>query len=332
MKRMIHQVVEGIYRVEIPLPIPVVRSMNCYVITDSDRSLVVDPGMAHEMCRRALLTSLNEIGIDLTRTDFLITHHHLDHFGLLPGIIGNGSRVYLSAIEATIIEKIASGAILPILSRLLHLMGFPEEDPQKALPELLGDEYGAMNQWPFHHLSDGTIITKGGRDFRCILAPGHSPGHICLHEADSGLLIAGDVFSPVLQFFCNTENPLQHQLESFRHLNALNARAVLPGHRDIFTRVAETTEQLETHHRLRNESIVEALADRSMDAYQVADRLAPGTQASGPWDALPNILKFIAARDCLAHLLYLESEGRVTRKTVAERMIYSLAKNHGQPI
>ncbi len=322
---MIDEVANGIYRLEIPLPIPVVGSMNCYVIMDTERSLVIDPGMAHEMCHTALMTGLDAIGVDLERSDFLITHHHLDHFGLLSRILTKSSVIYASAIEAGIVERISSGEILPILSNLLRLMGFPEEDPRKALSELLGDEYKALNRWPFRHLSDASVVTRGGHNLRCILTPGHSAGHVCLYEAGSRLLIGGDAFSPVLQFFSDGESPLPAQYATLRRLDLLDVRMVLPGHRSVFGDMNKTTEQLKAHHALRNESILEALADTSMDAYQVAIRLAPGTQTPGPWGDLPNVLKFIATRDCLAHLLYLETEGRVTKKAVGGRMVYSLA-------
>ena len=191
---MIDEILQGIYRIKFPLPIPVVGSMNCYVLTDRERSLVVDPGMAHEMCFRAVVTGLEEIGINPERTDFLVTHHHLDHFGLVGRVMKEGSKIYISPAEAQIVEMIASRAILPILSRFLRLMGFPVEDPEQVLSELLGEEYRALNPWPFRHVDDGSVIDKGGRAFRCVLTPGHSPGHICLYEPVSKILISGDVF------------------------------------------------------------------------------------------------------------------------------------------
>lgn len=204
--------------------------MNCFVLTDNERSLVIDPGMDHEMCLQAVRIGLAELGVNLEKTDFFITHHHLDHFGLIGRLMKKGSMIYASGAEALSVEKIASRAILPILARLLRAMGFPEEDPEEVLPELLGDEYRLVNQWPFCCLEDGAVIERGGRRFRCIVAPGHSPGHMCLHQADSSLLIAGDVFSPVLQFFSGAGNPLRDQLDSFAELRSLEPRVVLPGH------------------------------------------------------------------------------------------------------
>ncbi len=321
---MIEKVVEGIYKIKVPLPIPVVGSMNCFVLTDNERSLVIDPGMDHEMCLQAVRIGLAELGVNLEKTDFFITHHHLDHFGLIGRLMKKGSMIYASGAEALSVEKIASRAILPILARLLRAMGFPEEDPEEVLPELLGDEYRLVNQWPFCCLEDGAVIERGGRRFRCIVAPGHSPGHMCLHQADSSLLIAGDVFSPVLQFFSGAGNPLRDQLDSFAELRSLEPRVVLPGHGEAIANAAETTERLEAHFRDRSESITNALRGGSLDAYQTASRVAPGARNPEEWATLPTILKFLAARDCFAHLLQLEAEGLLKKETHAERMVYSL--------
>jgi hypothetical protein len=37
---MIAEVMKDIYRIEVPLPIPEVGSMNCYLLADRNRSLV----------------------------------------------------------------------------------------------------------------------------------------------------------------------------------------------------------------------------------------------------------------------------------------------------
>jgi len=327
---MIEAVLEGIYKIEVPLPLPVVGSMNCYVLTDKKRSLVVDPGMAHSLCFGAVAAGLYEIGVNLEKTDFFITHHHLDHFGLISKIMRNGSAIYINRVEAAVIEKIASRAIQPILSRFLEVVGFPENNPAQVLSEMLGEEYRARNPWPFRYLEDGDVLEKGGRVFKCIVTPGHSPGHACLYQSDMGILISGDVFSPVVQFFSETDNPLLGQLTSFEGLERLNPRRILPGHGNVFTNLKRKTEQLKAHHRARNESIAAVLAYGSMDSFQVATELLPSMSPSKDWEALPIILKFLAVRDCFAHLLYMEAEGQVRKKKKAERMIFSLKYNTSQ--
>jgi hypothetical protein len=47
---IISEVVPGVFKIVVPLPIPEVGSMNSYVILDGSRNLMVDPGMAHSGC------------------------------------------------------------------------------------------------------------------------------------------------------------------------------------------------------------------------------------------------------------------------------------------
>jgi len=140
-------------------------------------------------------------------------------------------------------------------------------------------------------------------------------------------LIAGDVFSPVLYFLTDKDNPLRNQLESFNDLSLLDIRMALPGHGDVFTSIKGIIEHFESHHKGRSSQIVEALTNASMDAYEVASRLAKDAQQSGDWESLPHILKYIAARDCFAHLLHLEAAGRVMKKAISGRIVYSPAED-----
>jgi glyoxylase-like metal-dependent hydrolase (beta-lactamase superfamily II) len=70
MKRYTRQVAKNIYRVRIPLAVPLLDSMNSYVIKDPERNLIVDTGMSQSVCHEAMKAALQEIGIDLARTDF----------------------------------------------------------------------------------------------------------------------------------------------------------------------------------------------------------------------------------------------------------------------
>jgi hypothetical protein len=60
-EKMIEEVMEGIYRIEVPLPIPVVGSVNCCIIADRDRNLIVVPGMAHNVCFDAMQAAVDEL-------------------------------------------------------------------------------------------------------------------------------------------------------------------------------------------------------------------------------------------------------------------------------
>ena len=89
---MIEEVLPALYRVVVPLPGSPLKEINSYVLTARDRNLVVDTGMNRPECREALDAGLDEIGIDLERTDFIATHLHADHHGLIPSLLRDGRR------------------------------------------------------------------------------------------------------------------------------------------------------------------------------------------------------------------------------------------------
>ena len=74
---MIEELASNIFRIVVPLPVPVISSMNAYVITDPARHLIVDPGMAHTLCFDAMQMAVKELGLDLGRTDFFMTAYKI---------------------------------------------------------------------------------------------------------------------------------------------------------------------------------------------------------------------------------------------------------------
>lgn len=45
---------------------------------------------------------------------------------------------------------------------------------------------------PDRLLADGDVVSVGSLRFRVLNTPGHTPGCVCLHEPDAGVLLAGD--------------------------------------------------------------------------------------------------------------------------------------------
>ena len=79
---MTEEILPNLYRIEIPLPKSALKTLNYYLIRADGRFLLIDTGLNREECRRAMISSLDELGVDLSKTDFFITHMHADHMGL----------------------------------------------------------------------------------------------------------------------------------------------------------------------------------------------------------------------------------------------------------
>ena len=97
---MIEEILRGLYRVVVPLPGNPLREVNSYVFTSTNRNLIVDTGMNRPECREVVEAGLEEIGVDLDRTDFVATHFHADHQGLIADLLRNGSRAFMGELDA----------------------------------------------------------------------------------------------------------------------------------------------------------------------------------------------------------------------------------------
>ena len=80
---MAEQIVEDLWRLDIPLVGNPLKNLNSYLIT-GQRSLLIDTGFRQEPCREAMERQLAEVGVDRDRMDIFLTHLHSDHTGLAP--------------------------------------------------------------------------------------------------------------------------------------------------------------------------------------------------------------------------------------------------------
>jgi flavorubredoxin len=70
---MMEKIMEGLYRIEVPLPNNPLKSLNSYVITGK-RPLIIDTGFNMEQCYAAMLGGLRKLGIEPKKVDVLATH------------------------------------------------------------------------------------------------------------------------------------------------------------------------------------------------------------------------------------------------------------------
>ena len=101
---MIEQISASLYRVEVPLPRNPLKSINSYFIKAPERNLIIDTGMNLPECREALLSAVTKLEVDLKRTDFFITHFHVDHLELAPYLAAGTSKIYLNIKETAMLS------------------------------------------------------------------------------------------------------------------------------------------------------------------------------------------------------------------------------------
>jgi glyoxylase-like metal-dependent hydrolase (beta-lactamase superfamily II) len=320
---VISEVVPGIFRIIVQIPIPEVGSMNSYVMVNGDRNLIVDPGMAHPSSCEIMEKAIGELGLDMERTDFFVTHHHLDHFGSVSRFLGKTSRVYISRPEAEFIERVASGEVQQETGHFLEMLGFPEKDPMNLVSQFYSRGYSLGRPWPFLCVSEGDVIVRDLHRFTCVVAPGHTIGHTCLYDTSHGVLLSGDQITAGIQFLLDRDNPLADHLQTLARIREMDVKLVLPGHGSSIRDHRKRIDYLRAHHQGRSEAACDVLGKDGKDAYEVTlalDGLLPDRESL---DKLPLVRKFIHTRHSFAYLQHLAAQGRARKEYRGGRVLFS---------
>lgn len=199
---MAERITSNLWRLDIPLEGNPLKNLNSYLLVGQDRSLLIDTGFRQDSCRRALTDQLAETGVDRERLDIFLTHLHSDHTGLAPEFVGRQGNIYISTIDGEGLRMGLSDSYWQRMYRTYVDEGFPKEEIDR-LWRANPAQGAAPRDWGRHCvlLRDGDRLSYGGVTLRCILTPGHTPGHLCLYgEEPAGC-------SPVIMC-CSTSRPI----------------------------------------------------------------------------------------------------------------------------
>lgn len=141
---------------------------NTYILYDNEKNcILVDPGMHDHIEEKQLKSFIAHR--DLKPIALLNTHCHIDH------VLGN----HFVYEEWGLKPQFHEGEV-PVLVSVQNYapqMGFRYET--SPIPEKF--------------LQDGQEIALGSHMLTAILAPGHSPAHLCFYCAEQNFLLGGDV-------------------------------------------------------------------------------------------------------------------------------------------
>jgi hydroxyacylglutathione hydrolase len=177
---------------------------NCYLATcqETHEAVLIDPGWNDPI----LVQTIESRGAVVKA--IVLTHAHFDHIGGLAALV-----------ERTGAPVVMHQDDVPLLTR----RGGADEwgIPIRPAPA------------PDRLVKEGDQVEIGALRFEVLFTPGHTPGHICLHEVSKSVLFDGDVL--FRQGIGRTDLPggsMEDLLDSIRHkLLALpDETVVYPGH------------------------------------------------------------------------------------------------------
>lgn len=140
-------------------------------------------------------------------------------------------------------------------------------------------------------------------------------------------MVAGDHIlfdiTPNITYWTGFDNPLKNYLASLEKVYDLNVNLVLPGHRSLMKDHKKRIGELQKHHQARLNEILEALGDGEKNAYEISPYVTWDIDCD-KWEDFPPPQKWFAFGETMAHLIYLEEEGRIRRNTRLDKITFSL--------
>jgi glyoxylase-like metal-dependent hydrolase (beta-lactamase superfamily II) len=320
----VEQVTPGVWSVPVTIPDNPLRYTLCYLLLADAGVVVVDPGWDTDRGWADLQRGLAAADVSVDRiTGIVVTHVHPDHHGL--------SQRLSEASGAWIAMHRAELPYLP--SRIGEVIGgaegFRSWLVRSGVPsdtEIFGDDEDFRRMFsmaePDRLLDDGDDLDLPGRRVKVVWTPGHTPGHICLHDADYDLLLTGDHLLPRISpnvglTPVSGDSPLNSYLESLRAMHRFAAAEALPAHEYRFRGIAERADALIEHHDARAREVLDIVAAAGQPTiWEVTQNLT----WSRPWDQITGYMRRAALAEAEAHIEYLEREGRLIIRRDSEHV------------
>lgn len=299
-----------VYRIPIALPDNPLRELNAYVIQGERRNVVIDTGFNRPECRKALWSGIEELNLDLSRTQLFLTHLHSDHIGLVWDFVEKGVPVYMGECEYQYFAMLYRWGGIASLDRRFQQEGYPIWELKRQAEDNQGRRYAPEPDFPATLLQDNDCLGEtDDLEIRACLTPGHTPGHMCLYLPKEQLLFAGDHIlfdiTPNISVWEHIPHSLADYMDSLRRVQKMPIRAAFPAHRARQKDVSGRINTLLEHHQERLREIYQAVHENpGLTAYKLAGKITWSAHGK-TWENFPPQQKWFAVGETLAHLDYL---------------------------
>ena len=330
------EVAPGILRTQLPIDMPGLGHVNCYVLEDERGVAIVDPGLPGRATLKTLTARLASAGIPLERVHtVVVTHSHPDHFGGAGWVRNETGAEIVTHERFTMIwdrldppdvdvEDVAEAAVLDVEAAQTARkpwdpppwggQGYPfsfkrrmRMRASKRLPRLF------RTPTPTQRLADRQTIRLAGREWVALHTPGHTDDHLCLFDPTERVMLSGDhvlpTITPHIGGMNPTGDPLLDFFESLDKVAAYGAdvSVVLPAHGHPFDDLAGRAKAIQEHHIGRLEVLRKAADEigRPARVQELSTHLF-SARAQGA----------MADSETFAHLEHLRAAGEFERRIV----------------
>ena len=329
------EVAPGILRTQLPISMPGLGHVNCYVLEDDRGIAVVDPGLPGDDSWGHLVDRLARAGyaVDDVHT-VVVTHSHPDHFG-------GAMRLHHDA-GADIVTHESFRTLFDLADADDH------EDSERLDVNSADDRAAAMERWfskpspwggrrggpspeflerirssgteggafatprPTIPLVDGQTIELARREWVAMHTPGHTFDHLCLYDPEFGVVLTGDhvlpSITPHISGMTPHGDPLALFFDSLRRMaDIADVSIALPAHGHPFTDLGGRAEHIIEHHEERLDIIRTASHDLPNGTVEDFMRVLFRERSWGE----------MAESETYAHLEHLRELGEMSRHSDA---------------
>ena len=268
----ITEVAPGVLRTQLPVQLPGLGHVNCYLLEDERGVAVIDPGLPGPESWNALVSRLDAAGYQVRNVHTaVITHSHFDHFGganQLRDEAGCDVLTHDSFRSAFDMHELGENPDTEFdvndeddLARFRERFvrktpwGTHWRPPDDAdLRRMLKHGRGAFQLLPQPSIRviDTQVVRLARREWLAVHTPGHTGDHLCLYDPEHGVFVSGDhvlpTITPHIAGVATSADPLAAFFASLRRMHDFEVTTVLPAHGHPFHDLAGRADDIARHH------------------------------------------------------------------------------------
>ncbi|MGW6301046.1 MBL fold metallo-hydrolase [Peribacillus butanolivorans] len=280
------EVTRGIYHIEIPTPFPV-GPVNVYLL-EGDFLTLIDTGPLTKEAWQTLSQGIMQIGYELSDIrQIVLTHHHVDHCGLLERVRQSSGAHTLAHSKAVPYVE-ANEEFMAYHARFFYELYTESGVPEESL--IIIDKFHNRTM-SFSERSQIDDCLKHGQtlphfpEWQVFYTPGHSQSQISLYRAEDCVMIAGDHIIKHISSNAFIEPPQDQSanrpLTLVQYRTALEMCAdkeidiILSGHGEPITNHRELILQRLQKNWIRTDALLRLMKDGEKTAYELTTLLFP---------------------------------------------------------
>ncbi|WP_169336392.1 MBL fold metallo-hydrolase [Archaeoglobus sulfaticallidus] len=274
---------------------------------------VIDGGFISKEKAGELAGEIERLGYRIDSLTFIITHHHIDHIGIL---LWYDIRAIMHPSENEFLLFYTNPQ--HFVKPYLEWSSRYGIDLEMLRPLAEFFRSGSRVKGEANSLKkDFRIEYETPEGMEIIHTPGHSPGHICIYIPKEKILFSGDLVLSVTTTHIGYypgygQDPVGDQIESLRKLLSYEIDEIYPAHEDTIKNAEQRIHELIEHYENRLEEVYSGI-DGICNVIDVAKNIS---WSAGSFEKLDGWNRVLAISETLAFLKRLVKIGRVGEKEI----------------